>query len=645
MPIRLFLTQEGYLEINALEQKNFSIEGDGVMLALPFGTIEKGPHYLIIDPSDRLSTVMDYILSELKKSKYPYELDPNLKKYWDNFSFEKRKIESIRKKRYNLSRKTHFSQDIFVHNRKLLPHQVRGLNHALQVENAANFSIPGSGKTQIALGVFISWKKINLIEKALIIGPTSCFEPWESESKECLKHPIKIIRWSGSILKRRKLGTLVKDADLILITYQTASNDHLLLEQLMRRYKTLLILDESHYVKNPTGVRANAVIRLSYCACKRMVLTGTPAPHSLIDIWTQFSFLWPSRQLLGNYYVFRQKLEKYKNPVTKLRKELGPFFIRTTKKELGLPSVKRNIAPVKKEDIPIEQRKIIELLELKTLVEARKFRLSNTDVNILRKWRTARIIRLLQAVSNPALLLVRLDSYKVENEDIDTSDLVDYVEVFSSGKKISAKIKVVIEMTKLLIEANEKVVIWTWFVENIRLLENLLHKYRPLKIYGEVKPFEEEEDPTLEESRERNIHEFKTRKDRPILLANPAACAESISLHKHCQHAIYLDRNFNCGQFLQSMDRIHRVGMPPGLTAVYHIPVINCAIERAVDKRLKKRQKVLYNLLNDPMPVLGVDDDFWIADSAQESDHAFADVLKEIKNENDKKSVQSYFSD
>jgi SNF2 family DNA or RNA helicase len=408
----------------------------------------------------------------------------------------------------------------------------------------------------------------------------------------------------------------------------------------MRRYKTLLILDESHHVKNPNGARAQAVMRLSPYSAKRIILTGTPVPHSLLDIWTQFSFLWPSQHLLGDYYTFKQRLETKKNPIVKLKRELSPFLIRTTKKELGLPDITWDINIIQKENIPLEQRKIIELLELKTLVEARKFGLSDIDMNVLRKWRIARIIRLLQAASNPALLLKKIDYFQIEKEfDIDTSDLIDYINVFMNMKKMPAKVSAVVEETKSLIETGKKVIIWTWFVDNIHLLKKLLYKYNPLLLYGEIKPYEETEDSALEESRERNIHEFKKRKDRPLLLANPAACAESISLHKHCQDAIYLDRNFNCGQFLQSMDRIHRVGMPLGVTAVYHIPLINCAIERSVDKRLKNRQQDLYKLLSDPMPILGVDDELWVADTTQEVEVAFKDIIKEIRNEKRKTSI------
>jgi len=48
--------------------------------------------------------------------------------------------------------------------------------------------------------------------------------------------------------------------------------------------------------------------------------------------------------------------------------------------------------------------------------------------------------------------------------------------------------------------------------------------------------------------------------DLDALVALPQACSESISLHKACQNAIYYDLNYNAAEFLQSLDRIHRVG-------------------------------------------------------------------------------------
>ena len=47
-----------------------------------------------------------------------------------------------------------------------------------------------------------------------------------------------------------------------------------------------------------------------------------------------------------------------------------------------------------------------------------------------------------------------------------------------------------------------------------------------------------------------------------VLLANPQAMSEGISLHLECHDAIWLDRTYNAGQYLQGIDRIHRLGPP-----------------------------------------------------------------------------------
>ena len=48
--------------------------------------------------------------------------------------------------------------------------------------------------------------------------------------------------------------------------------------------------------------------------------------------------------------------------------------------------------------------------------------------------------------------------------------------------------------------------------------------------------------------------------DFKILIANPKKGGEGISLHYECSNAIYIDRSYDAGKYLQSRDRIHRVG-------------------------------------------------------------------------------------
>ena len=101
-----------------------------------------------------------------------------------------------------------------------------------------------------------------------------------------------------------------------------------------------------------------------------------------------------------------------------------------------------------------------------------------------------------------------------------------------------------------------------------------------------------------------------------------------------CHHAIYIDRTFNCGQFLQSLNRIHRVGLPEGITTHYWIPIIECAVEHVVDNRLQERQRLMYEFLGDETPVLGIDvgEETEVSDSNEELNQDFQEIIREIDN-------------
>jgi hypothetical protein len=89
------------------------------------------------------------------------------------------------------------------------------------------------------------------------------------------------------------------------------------------------------------------------------------------------------------------------------------------------------------------------------------------------------------------------------------------------------------------------------------------------------------------------------------MIANPAAAGEGISLHQACHDAIYLDRSYNTAHYLQSIDRIHRLGLPPGIDTNIHIfqtraPSGLGCIDHSVSRRLARKVRALQVLLNDP---------------------------------------------
>jgi SNF2 family DNA or RNA helicase len=68
----------------------------------------------------------------------------------------------------------------------------------------------------------------------------------------------------------------------------------------------LVICDESHRIKKPSGKASVFCGRLRTRSRYRLALTGTPMPHSPLDIYGQFRFL--DNRILGNsYHAFKQR--------------------------------------------------------------------------------------------------------------------------------------------------------------------------------------------------------------------------------------------------------------------------------------------------------------------------------------------------
>jgi hypothetical protein len=93
-----------------------------------------------------------------------------------------------------------------------------------------------------------------------------------------------------------------------------------------------------------------------------------------------------------------------------------------------------------------------------------------------------------------------------------------------------------------------------------------------------------------------------------VMVANPAAAGEGISLHKVCLNAIYVDRTFNAAHFLQSIDRIHRLGLADDEHPHVQILLSEDTIDEGVDARLTSKIQSMLAALNDetiyPNPIV-----------------------------------------
>lgn len=535
---------------------------------------------------DQLRDVCDY----LSENAFDFELDEEAARILDRArGAETRLAAAIAAGRQVLTSDASITPAIRGLQRDLRPHQFVPVRHLIAVPNAANFSVPGAGKTAVVLAAFHSLRSTNEVDCLLVIGPGSSFLAWEEETRVTLGDHIRLVRLAGAPEEREVAYDLAIRADVIVVTYHTANNDRQRLIQFLRSRRVMMVLDESHYVKG-TGALAEMVLQLAPEAERRVVLTGTPMPNGYIDLWTQASFLWPEQYLFGNRTQFRTLIATREGE-QEARERLRPLFTRVRKSDLSLPG-QRYI----RERISMgpQQERIYKILAARTLND---FQLLPSERLVVRQWRRARMVRLLQAASNPALLAQPSIEFSLPPENALERPILEVLQNFLRYE-MPRKILATAELArKILRDTSEKVVIWTHFIRNIELLLELLKEHGPLPLYGAVPRDGPDED---EYTREQHVRAFRNDPSCRIIVANPGAAAESISLHRVSHHAIYLDRTFNAGQFIQSRERIHRVGLQPNEEVTYHILLTQGTIDETVDNRLTTKEQRMMDVLDDP---------------------------------------------
>jgi len=551
-----------------------------------------------------------------------YDVDSEVKNIIEKMRNDQKEFENAFTKGIEILKKQ--ISDVDIHNfiRALKPYQEKGVEHLLEVKHGANFSVPGSGKTSVIYALYNVLKNKKIIDLLLVIGPRSCFMPWEEEAENCFGKKIKNARLTGTKISRRSIYLQAFKFDLLLCNYQTATNDINEIIELSKKYKVLMVIDESHNIKRfEDGVWSEAIIDIGQYATRRAILTGTPMPNSYIDLWTQFTFLWPGGQVLGDKVSFRYQCDNEHN-FTKIKESIKPFYFRVTKNDLKLPPM--NFI-VKKYDMNLYQKRIYHSLAVEFLQE---LEIQPEEKMILRQWRKAKMIRLMQAASNPTLLRLYSEEFNIPPISSKVSSLIELIDKYPKFE-IPGKFEYAIKLIYKLLSDGKKVILWTSFIHNIKMLKKLLKDTNPFIVYGAV-PKDETED--LEFNREQQINNFKSSKKPTILIANPAACAESISLHKVCHDAIYLDRNFNCGQYMQSLDRIHRIGLTKDEIVNYYLLISKDSIDETINRRLKEKQNNMLKLLEDELPIGTFEvEDYQMEFNEDEEERDFEETIKDLK--------------
>jgi len=442
--------------------------------------------------------------------------------------------------------------------RQLTVHQLRNVKILLNYPAAATFSVPGAGKTTEALAYFVLKKGKN--DRLLVVSPRNAFSAWEEELSNCLPDSdLTITRLQGTDDIRY---TLEKDFDISLITYQQFYRVQNEIAQSLMQKDFFMFLDESHRIKRGyTGVYGSSILSVCHLAKYKLEMSGTPLPNSIDDLIPQFTFLYPEITASS-----QDVIEKFQ-----------PLYVRTTKTELG---IKPPIRKLWSFDMKPAQRALYDNIISETRRSLEGMRLDDrTLFNQISK----SMVRLLQINTDPSLLI---DTELGQNEL--------FLTAINEGPAI--KIEEACHLARNLAYSGQKSIIWTQFVDSVENIADLLSDLNAQFIHGGVETDEDEEN---YQSRESIIKRFHDDPSSFVLVANPAACAEGISLHKVCHHAIYVDRSYNAAHYIQSEDRIHRLGLKPDQDTFIHILSCKNSIDEAVAQRLELKIARMGKVLND----------------------------------------------
>ncbi|WP_400202349.1 SNF2-related protein [Candidatus Methanarcanum hacksteinii] len=448
------------------------------------------------------------------------------------------------------------------------------------MKKVCNFSVPGSGKTATTLGMYSFLKVLGKVDRLLMIGPINSFGSWLDEFESCFGDPpryfnIQEDKGMGVQGVELKLKFDSKATELFLFNYESLDKYAQIVKKFVVDDRTMVVLDEVHRIKSISGVRAAETMDVVKEVRYLVSLTGTPIPNNYTDIYNMFNMT------LGLNYKDLMGFEKneLKNPSpdvkARINESIQPFFCRTTKEALGVPPA----------DPEILYQVMASDEECRLFSELRIF-LGNNQLSFF--------IRALQMESDQRMIYKALDDNIINFLDLDESGPINRKGLESQHHDVgmSSKMKKCLEIVDGLIKENKNVIVWCIFKDSIRTISEKLRDMGISSevVYGDI--------PVID--RHQILNKFKSGQCQ-VLVANPHTLAESVSLHSVCHDAVYYEYTHNLVHFLQSKDRIHRLGLPQGQYTRFHIIYLDYgervnpgSLDLNILNRLHAKEDIMY---------------------------------------------------
>jgi len=465
-------------------------------------------------------------------------------------------------------------------------HQMTALEKSWNKETYAYFMEMGTGKTKVLIDNLAMLYDKGKVNGALIIAPKGVVGTWyTNELPTHLPDHIEnvTVLWQPNITKKQQesLDTLFEEGEglhILIMNVEAFSTDKgkLFASKFMSCHNTLMAIDESTTIKNPSAKRTKNILTLGKEAKYRRIMTGSPVTKNPLDLFSQCYFLDPFLLDFHSYYSFRNRYAEMKTMhahgrsiqiVSKFRhlgelsESLQSFSYRVLKEDcLDLPDkifIKRQI------QLTPDQRKLYEQMKKQAL---------------------AILEGKVSSTKNSLTQLMRLQQITCGHFTDDTGT----VQPIENNR--------VNELMDVLEDVEGKAIIWAHYQWDINaIIKAVVAKYGPGSVvdyYGL----------TPKDERQGNITRFQEDPKCRFFIGTPSTGGYGITLTA-ANTVIYYSNGYDLEKRLQSEDRAHRMGQKKPVTYV------DINAEDTVDEKIVK---ALRSKIDIASQVLGEELRSWI---------------------------------
>lgn len=433
---------------------------------------------------------------------------------------------------------------------QLYAHQRESINFLVKRSGALLTLDMGLGKTRCSLVAAQQLYAERKIDRVLVLAPAAVRISWREEFTKLEAESLQFLQCVYKPKEQAIVATRTTASNTILpvltISYALLPQKRHVeaLSKWAASGKTLLVCDESSFLKSRTAKQTKGSAQIAKYCLYRWLLTGTPIANSPLDLYGQALVMangaGPLKQF-KNFYHFRSRYAQlvtqhmgrksfqtvvgYQN-LDELTEKFKPYVLRRTKQEcLDLPAKSYTVREIQLSEATW---RIYQELRRDAL-------LALPDEDVRPEPNAAvRILRLCQLTSGHV-------SYCQVDPDEATGNVSDV-----SSEKLDWLAE---QILKGELSNEQALIVWCrWVRERIRLQQLLATKIEVYGVFGGQQ----------EKNRSYNVQSFQTSTKRRVLVAQQHSGGYGLNLTA-ASTAVYLSNDFSFTARIQSEDRTHRL--------------------------------------------------------------------------------------